>query len=154
MYPSIRKLPLLGVTYADLFRQTKIQEAVYETLTQEYELAKVQEAKETPSVKVLDVARVPEKKSYPPRLLIVIFCGFLALTGAVVLNLGRARWGEVDAQDPRKVFAQEVIQTMDASAPWAAPNGSRLQAVSHRVWLKLARRRTAAEQAENGPDRT
>jgi uncharacterized protein involved in exopolysaccharide biosynthesis len=140
MYPSIRKLPLLGVTYADLFRQTKIQEAVYETLTQEYELAKVQEAKETPSVKVLDVARIPEKKSYPPRLLIMIFCGFLALTGGMVLNLGRVRWSEVDAQDPRKVFAQEVIQTVDASAPWAAPNGSRLQAMSHRVWLKLVRR--------------
>ena len=51
VFPSIRKLPLLGVTYADLYRQTKVQEAVYETLTQEYELAKVQEAKEIPTVK-------------------------------------------------------------------------------------------------------
>ena len=31
LYPSIRKLPLLGVTYADLYRQTKIQETVYGT---------------------------------------------------------------------------------------------------------------------------
>ena len=46
MYPSIRKLPLLGVSYADLYRRTKIQEAVLETLTKEYELAKVQEVKE------------------------------------------------------------------------------------------------------------
>jgi capsule polysaccharide export protein KpsE/RkpR len=39
LYPSIRKLPLLGVTYSDLYRQTKIQEAVYELLTQQYEMA-------------------------------------------------------------------------------------------------------------------
>jgi hypothetical protein len=42
VYPSIRKLPLLGVTYADLFRHTKVEETVFETLTQQYELAKVQ----------------------------------------------------------------------------------------------------------------
>src|SRR5208283_5859115 len=42
LYPSIRQLPLLGVTYADLYRQTKIEETVFELLTQQYELAKVQ----------------------------------------------------------------------------------------------------------------
>src|SRR5260370_24651050 len=62
MYPSIRKLPLLGVTYADLYQQTKIQAAVYELLTQQYELANVQEAKEIPSVQVLDSAVLPTKK--------------------------------------------------------------------------------------------
>ncbi len=67
LYPAIRQLPLLGVTYADLYRQTKIQETVYELLTQQYELAKVEEAKEVPSVKVLDAAVVPTKKSFPPR---------------------------------------------------------------------------------------
>src|SRR5277367_4091537 len=51
LYPAIRQLPLLGVTYSDLYRQTKIQETVYELLTQQYELAKVQEAKEVPTKK-------------------------------------------------------------------------------------------------------
>src|SRR3989449_6991500 len=109
LYPSIRKLPLLGVTYADLYRRTRIQEAVYETLTQEYELAKVQEVKETPSVKVLDAARVPERKSSPHRLLIMFLSTFLTLAGAAVLVLGKAHWDEVDCQDPGKVFAQEVL---------------------------------------------
>src|SRR6202047_11587 len=71
LYRSIRKLPLLGVAYADLYRRTKIQEAVLETLTKEYESAKVQEAKEIPTVKVLDHADVPDKKSFPPRLVII-----------------------------------------------------------------------------------
>jgi len=153
MYPSIRKLPLLGVTYADLYRRTRIQEAVYETLTQEYELAKVQEVKETPSVKVLDTARVPERKSSPHRLLIMFLCTFLAVTGAAVLVLGKARWEEVDAQDPGKVFAQEVFQTMNSRMPWAPPNGSRVQAVTHRVWMRLARRHDSATGAEEPQDR-
>src|SRR5260370_19196326 len=73
LYPSIRRLPLLGVTYADLYRRTKVQEAVFETLTKEYELAKVQEVKEIPVVKVLDSPSIPDKKSFHPRLLIMLF---------------------------------------------------------------------------------
>ena len=78
-FPSIRKLPLVGVEWANLYRETKIQETVYELLTEQYELAKVQEAKETPTVKVLDPARIPERKSFPPRLLITLLGIFVAL---------------------------------------------------------------------------
>ena len=113
-YPSLRELPLLGVTYAELVRKTKIEEAVYETLTQEFELAKVQEAKETPSVKVLDVAQVPEKKSFPPRAEIVLLCAFLALVGATIFVLGRAQWAAIDPNDEAKVFANEIIETLYA----------------------------------------
>ncbi len=48
-YPTIHSLPLLGAKYAEYYRRAKIQETVYELLTGQYELAKVQEAKETPS---------------------------------------------------------------------------------------------------------
>src|SRR5580693_3676374 len=72
LYPSIRKLPLLGVRWLDLFRETKIQQAIYEMLTEEYESAKIEEAKEIPTVKVLDLPNFPERKAYPPRKLIAI----------------------------------------------------------------------------------
>ena len=114
MYPSIRKLPLLGVGYADLYRRTKIQEAVLETLTKEYELAKVQEAKEIPTVKVLDVANVPDKKSFPPRLLIILMGTALAMTAASSWLLGRELWRATDSEDPRKIFATEVFSTVAA----------------------------------------
>ncbi len=68
-YPSLQQLPALGMAYSDLVRNTKIQESVYQTLTQEYELAKVQEAKETPSVKILDPPDIPTRKSFPPATL-------------------------------------------------------------------------------------
>ena len=109
VYPSIRRLPLLGVTYADLFRHTKVEEAVFETLTQQYELAKVQEAKEVPSVKVLDPAEVPEKKVFPPRTLLVLTGTLLALTVGVLWVLLSDRWRKIDPQDPGKLLVLEVV---------------------------------------------
>ncbi len=147
-YPSIRKLPILGATYADLYRRTRIQEVVFETLTQQYELAKVHEAKETPSVKVLDAASVPERKSFPPRLVIISLSASLALAGSAVWVLGRARWDETDPGDPRKVLATEVFQTVNAHMPWALPNGSRLQAKTHQVWSRVFRPRNEPGAAE------
>jgi uncharacterized protein involved in exopolysaccharide biosynthesis len=123
-YPTIKSLPLLGAKYADFYRRAKIQETVFELLTGQYELAKVQEAKETPSVKVLDPARVPEKKSFPPRLVIMVLGTFLALALSVVWVLGSTRWEEVDPLDPRKVFTQEVVGTLKARMPWASRNGA------------------------------
>jgi uncharacterized protein involved in exopolysaccharide biosynthesis len=76
LLPSVRKLPLLGFTYYDLYRQVTMQETIYEMLTKQYELAKIQEAKEIPPVKVLDEPDVPERKSSPHRMLIVLL-GFL-----------------------------------------------------------------------------
>ena len=148
-HPSLRNLPLLGVTYADLYRRMQIQEAVYESLTQQYELAKVQEAKETPSVKVLDPAAVPEHKSFPPRLLIMFLCTFLALVAASVFVLGRERWAEVDSQEPGKLLAQEVFQTLNAKMPWATPNGSRIQTWTNRVWVRFVSRNGIQKETQN-----
>jgi uncharacterized protein involved in exopolysaccharide biosynthesis len=134
LYPSIRKLPLLGVTYADLYRQTKIDETVYELLTQQYELAKVEEAKEIPTVKVLDAAMVPTKKSFPPRTVITILGTFLGLALATTWIVGKARWDATDAADPRKEFATEVFTTLRASLPKFSRNGASASPNGHRSW--------------------
>jgi capsule polysaccharide export protein KpsE/RkpR len=123
-YPTIRSLPLLGAKYADYYRRAKIQETVYELLTEQYELAKVQEAKETPSVKVLDPAGIPEKKSFPPRSVIMFLGTFLTFALSIVWVLGSARWEEADPQDPRKVLVHEVAGTLKAQMPWASRNGA------------------------------
>jgi uncharacterized protein involved in exopolysaccharide biosynthesis len=111
-FPSIRQLPLLGVQYADLFRHVKVQEAIFEVLTKQYELAKVQEAKETPSVRVLDSANMPEKKASPPRLLLAIVGMFVAFGGCCICILLAAAWEHLDAQDERKLFIVEVGTTL------------------------------------------
>jgi capsule polysaccharide export protein KpsE/RkpR len=114
MYPSIRKLPLLGVSYADLYRNTKVQEAVFETLTQEYELAKVEEAKETPSVKAIDPPDVPSKKSYPHRLWIILGGAAFSCLCAAFWILGEECWKHLDPQDPGKLLALEIFGSVRA----------------------------------------
>jgi capsule polysaccharide export protein KpsE/RkpR len=125
-YPSIRKLPLLGVTYADLFRHTKVEEAVFETLTQQYELAKVQEAKEVPSVKVLDPADVPEKKVFPPRTLLVLTGTSLALALGALWVLLSDRWRKIDPQDPGKLLVLEVVSSVKPQLAYVAQQRSTL----------------------------
>jgi uncharacterized protein involved in exopolysaccharide biosynthesis len=123
LYPSIRQLPILGVTYADLYRQSKIEETVYELLTQQYEMAKVEEAKEIPTVRVLDPATVPTKKSFPPRTVIVILGTMLGMILSLIWVIGKTGWDAVEANDARKVFATEVFTTIQARLPGFARNG-------------------------------
>jgi capsule polysaccharide export protein KpsE/RkpR len=130
MYPSIRKLPLLGVAYADLYRGTKIQEAIFETLTQQYELAKVQEAKEIPTVKVLDPPNIPEKKSYPPRSLIILLGTALAFSIGLTRIFSAALWSRVDPKDPGRVFAHEVFETVKARVTWPSSGGSSMESTN------------------------
>jgi capsule polysaccharide export protein KpsE/RkpR len=125
LYPTLRQLPVLGVPYADLFRRLKVEQVVFETLTKEYELAKVQEAKEIPTVKVLDLPLVPERKSYPPRLMIILMGTIFTLVTCSGWLIAAARWRGANPADPGKIFAQEIFQTVAARWPWASSNGSR-----------------------------
>jgi uncharacterized protein involved in exopolysaccharide biosynthesis len=133
LYPTIRQLPLLGVTYADLYRQTKIEETVYELLTQQYELAKVQEAKEIPSVKILDAAVVPTKKSFPHRLILIIAGTAFAILAACAWLFARRFWQAIDPQDPGKQFAEEVVSTLRLEVGRLVPAGAILSRVLARI---------------------
>jgi len=107
-FPSMTQLPVLGYTYYDLYRQAKIRETVYEFLTQQYELAKVQEAKELPSVRVMDPAIKPERKSSPKRTIIVV----LSVVGAWILAaffvLGRNLWEQRPPNDSLRMLGAEM----------------------------------------------
>jgi len=120
LYPSIRKLPLLGVQWADLYRRMKVQETVFDLLTQQYEIARIQEAKEVPTVNVIDPANVPEKKSFPPRLLIILVLTTVSFALTAIWVIGSAQWREVDPRDPRKRLAQRVWRRGVDSARYAA----------------------------------
>ena len=139
LYPSIRRLPLLGVQWADLYRRMKIQETVYELLNQQYELTRIQEAKEIPTVNVIDPANVPEKKSYPPRALValVLTSISLALTGVWVVV--SARWQKVDPRDPRRVFAMGVSERIEE---WGRNTAIRFRLDRISRWFEGLRRST------------
>ena len=73
------RLPELSMEYARLLRDVKVQEAIYELMTQQYEQAKVMELKDTPTVQFLDRAVPAEKKSHPRRSILLITVGFISL---------------------------------------------------------------------------
>lgn len=108
LYPSLRQLPKLGVTYADLYRRARINEAVFENLTKRYELAKLEEVRETPSVKVLDAPVIPERKASPPRLLIIIFGTLLSWLAVVSYCIAKRAWEVLDDGDPRRQLINQI----------------------------------------------
>jgi capsule polysaccharide export protein KpsE/RkpR len=129
LYPSIRKLPLLGVTYFDLYRKFKVQEAVFEALTKRYEIAKVEEAKEIPTVRELDPADLPEKKASPSRAQIVIAGVIFSLVAGCFRILGDVKWKKIDTRDRRKLLILQIAS--DLSYSW-----SRLRARAARLVSK------------------
>ena len=129
-FPSIRKLPLVGVRWFNLYRENRIQETIYELLTQEYELAKIQEAKEIPSVNVLDPPMLPEKKSFPPRTVITIAGTLLSFVLGCLFVLGSAAWARSESAE--KQLATEIWGDIARNS---APRD-----VFHRFWSRMGGR--------------
>lgn len=71
-----------GMEYLRRYRELKYQETVFELLAKEFEIAKLDEAREGSIVQVVDAAVPPDRKSSPHRTLIVMGCTILAFFGA------------------------------------------------------------------------
>jgi uncharacterized protein involved in exopolysaccharide biosynthesis len=108
LYPSLRQIPRLAVPYADLYRRVRIEETVFELLSQQYEMARIEEAKDTPVVAVIDQPLVAEKKSFPPRLLMILLLTMLALAATSFHIVLSSMWDHVSPSDPKKILAQEI----------------------------------------------
>jgi uncharacterized protein involved in exopolysaccharide biosynthesis len=73
-----------GLDNLGRLRDVKYYEFLYELLAKQYELAKIDEAKDATIIQVVDKAIEPDRKSRPKRSLIVIFVTFATLIGAVI----------------------------------------------------------------------
>ena len=107
-YPSLRQLPKLAVPYANLYRNVRIQENVFDLLSQQHEAARIEEAKDIPIVSVIDAPLIAEKKSFPPRLLILVIFVVMALGGTSAFLLLQQTWQRVSSDDPRKQLAHRI----------------------------------------------
>ncbi|WP_446742660.1 GumC family protein [Silvibacterium acidisoli] len=119
LYPPLRQIPRLAVPYADLYRKVRVQETVFELLTQQYEMARIDEARDIPVVSVIDAPGIAEKKSFPPRLIVALALTFLTLLVSSALIILEDSWSRVDPLDPRKRLAAEVsAATRRRTARW------------------------------------
>lgn len=94
-------MPEAGMEYLRGLRDVKYFEAIEVLIAKQFEIAKLDEAREGAIVQIADVAVPPDRKSAPHRTLIVILMTFLGLTGAVLWTLVSNSWNHM-RQDPDK----------------------------------------------------
>jgi uncharacterized protein involved in exopolysaccharide biosynthesis len=100
--PPLAEVPELGLQYARHLRELEVQKTLYELLIQQYELAKIEEAKTIPTVQVLDRAVPPERKYKPKRSLIVIFSALSTTIILVMFILVIERIRLLQHEDPER----------------------------------------------------
>ena len=84
-------IPQAGMEYLNRLRDVKYYETIEELISKEFEMAKLDEAREGAIVQVVDVANPPDVKSSPKRALTVaasVVLGFLLACGWVLAGAG------------------------------------------------------------------
>lgn len=78
--------------YTEKFRAFKYQETLFELMAKQYELARLDEAREGNLIQVLDVATVPERKSKPKKAEISVLATLFAALLASGFTVGEQLW--------------------------------------------------------------
>jgi tyrosine-protein kinase Etk/Wzc len=107
---STGRIPEAGIEYVRSLRNVKYYETIFELLAKQYELAKIDEAKDSSMIQLLDKAVPAERKSKPKRAVITLVGllsgGMLGVLLAFVFELYRrsrqntessSRWQELSA---------------------------------------------------------
>jgi uncharacterized protein involved in exopolysaccharide biosynthesis len=80
---STGRMPSVGTDYMRKLRDVKYNETLYELLAKQYEMAKLDEARDAVVFQVIDKAVAPEKRVKPKRTIIV----FLAILGGFLFSI-------------------------------------------------------------------
>jgi uncharacterized protein involved in exopolysaccharide biosynthesis len=73
--------------YVRKYRDLKYSETIYELTAKQFEMAKLDEARQGAVIQVADLAVPPDKKSYPRRGLILLLAGLIAFVAAVIWSV-------------------------------------------------------------------
>ena len=93
--------------YIRRLRDVKYYETIFDILARQFEVAKVDEAKEGAVIQVVDPAIPPDKRSFPQRALIVIGATIGGLLLGVLATLFQAAWERVK---PRSQSSTKIEQ--------------------------------------------
>jgi uncharacterized protein involved in exopolysaccharide biosynthesis len=106
---SSERVPAIGMEYLRKLRQLKYNETLYELLVKQYELAKLEEARDAVVIQVIDRAVPPERKSRPQKAQIVLLAtGAMFFLSAFIVLFLEHPWKKsgkplVDDPLPRKI---------------------------------------------------
>ena len=105
LHPAMITVPALALQYGRLMRDMKVQETLYSLLTSQDEQAKLAEARDTPTVQVLDPAIPAETKSKPQIGLNMMIAGVLSLFLGIFLAFFLEYLARIRSQEEGKAEA-------------------------------------------------
>ena len=105
----VGKLPAAAIDYIRARRELKIQETLLESMLRQYEIAKLDEAKEGPALQQIDLALPPDHKSKPSRALIVLVSALMALVLSSAFVVMRRYIAYARSEDPRSDEAWDAL---------------------------------------------
>lgn len=106
----VGKIPEAAIDYVRARRELKLQETLLEGIVRQYELAKLDEAKEGTSLQQVDKAIPPDYKSKPSRALIILVGLLLGLLGSSVVVVWRRYAALAREQDPESAAAWQSLR--------------------------------------------
>ena len=112
----ISKIPSLRGKYEMLYSQVRVNEALYELLLGQMEQAKIQVSENSPTISVLDPARVPSLRSRPQRTLIVVATLAFSLVVAVFGSATADYFARMRKQNPEQYKTVEML--LDSYLGW------------------------------------
>lgn len=84
------QIPAAGLEYLRKLRDVRYYEAEFSILAKQLELARLDEAREGSMIQIVDPATVPEKRSYPQRLILVLSFLFSGILFGILAALAKA----------------------------------------------------------------
>ena len=103
------KVPEVGLEYIRKVRDVKYQETLFELLSKQFEMAKIDEAKDSALIQVVDKALPPDKKSKPKRALIVVLTTLIAFFIGIFIAFYREA-KERASQDAESALRLNLLQ--------------------------------------------
>jgi tyrosine-protein kinase Etk/Wzc len=106
------KVPQAALEYLRKLRDVKYYETIFEILARQFEVAKLDEAKEGSIVQVIDSAVPPDRKSSPKRGFIVIVSTFVGLFIGVTTALFQAAWAGLKRHREANIKVSRIRQLL------------------------------------------
>ena len=101
----VGRIPEAAIEYVRARRELKLQETLLESMVRQYEIAKLDEAKEGPALQQVDIAVPPDWKSKPARAFIVLASALAAFLLVSLWVVVRGYLARVRATDPQSAAA-------------------------------------------------
>ncbi len=117
VFVATGRLPELGMIYLRKLRDLKYHEAITEILARQYELARIEEARDNVPLQIIDKATPPDKRTRPKRTLIGVITFFAIAILSMAWLYARAYF-QIALRDPQQRRKWDALRK-SIPVPWA-----------------------------------